>query len=128
MTLAHHYALALDAATLNTSESGYDACIKNFIALLKRKRHYTLLPRVVKELLLIASGSKKKEATLLTVARKNDLEAALKEVSARGIETDQLSTAIDDTLIGGYVYDSGSVVIDASHKQSLLQLYRKLIA
>ena len=86
------------------------------------------MPRVVKELLLIASGSKKKEATLLTVARKNDLEVALKEVSARGIETDQLSTAIDDTLIGGYVYDSGSVVIDASHKQSLLQLYRKLIA
>lgn len=86
------------------------------------------MPRVVKELLLIASDNKKKEAALLTIARENDLEVVLKEVRAREIETDQLSTAIDNTLIGGYVYDSGNVVIDASYKQSLLQLYRKLIA
>lgn len=90
--------------------------------------HNGLLPGILAGVLRQLEAGEAGETTI-TVAREADasslreeIASALRELGADG----EARTEVDDTLIGGFVVESGSKQLDASYKSKLVTLYRAL--
>ncbi len=99
---------------------------------LKAHGREALLPRIGSAFARIAERESKRNDVILTVAREKDERHAHKEVksllSEMGIETKDLKTQVDDTLIGGWRLEGREVVVDASYKSQLLELFNRATA
>ena len=95
--------------------------------ILKTHGREALLPRIASAFARIAAREAKRTGVVLTVAREKDERRAHKEVkellSAMGIETKDLKTQVDDTLIGGWRLEGRETLTDVSYKKALLDLY-----
>ncbi len=91
-----------------------------------------LLPRIGSAFARIAQREAKRNDIVLTVAREKDERHAHKEVkpllAAMGIETKDLKTQVDDTLIGGWRLEGREQLVDASYKNQLLELFNRATA
>ncbi len=99
---------------------------------LKTHGREALLPRIGSAFARIAERESKRNDIVLTVAREKDERNAHKEVksllSGMGIETKDLKTQVDDTLIGGWRLEGRELVVDASYKNQLLELFNRATA
>ncbi|MFZ2751905.1 MAG: F0F1 ATP synthase subunit delta, partial [Lysobacteraceae bacterium] len=101
----------------------------NFLALLADNRRLPLLPEIAglfEELRADAEHIVKARitsATTLPVSELESIKVALKRRFGRDVE---LTTAVDESLIGGAVIDAGDVVIDGSLKSKLSRLQSAL--
>lgn len=89
-----------------------------------------LLPRVGREFSRIAEREQKRRTMVLTVARTSDVSSSEKEAKEAakkaGIPHDTFETRVDDTIIGGWRLEGDEHLLDASHKQQLLDLYARV--
>ncbi len=99
---------------------------------LKANGREVLLPRIAKAFARIAERETKRTDVVLTVAREKDERYAHKEVkeilAGMGVETKDLKTEVDDTLIGGWRLEGRERLVDASYKNQLLELFNRATA
>lgn len=131
MKLAEAYAYALyelsEEVTGVTRDEEY---IERFLVLLSKRGHSTLLPRILREYERIKERFTEKESNVLVCAKQSDIKRYSDEIKEHIQDTDsaEVEAQIDETLIGGYVFKSGEIVVDNSYKKMLLSLYRKSLA
>ncbi|GAB3380548.1 F0F1 ATP synthase subunit delta [Lysobacter fragariae] len=117
-----------DAVSLLAIDGAGDN-VRNFLALLADNRRLALLPEIAglfEELRAEAERVVKARitsASALGGAELDNIKVALKKRFGRDVE---LETAIDESLIGGAVIDTGDVVIDGSLKGKLGRLQAAL--
>lgn len=101
-------------------------------AMLKEHGREALLPRIARAFERLAQREARKDDVVLTVAREKDLAHAKKEVkevlSSLGIESSDLKTQVDDSLIGGWRLEGKEHLVDASYKQQLLNIFNSAIS
>ncbi|MFA7309669.1 MAG: F0F1 ATP synthase subunit delta [Candidatus Paceibacterota bacterium] len=89
-----------------------------------------LLPHIGRAFVRIAEREGNKNDVVLTVARESDERHAHKEIKAivemLGAETKDLKTQVDDTIIGGWRLEGRGMLVDASYKNQLLELYKRV--
>lgn len=100
--------------------------------MLERQGRVALMPRIARAFERLAQREARKDDVVLTVAREKDLAHAKKEVkevlSSLGIESSDLKTQVDDTLIGGWRLEGKEHLVDASYKQQLLNIFNSAIS
>ena len=131
MNKAHEYAQALFEITLQVDSTLCDEYVDSFLTLLKEKGHTALLPQIIKKFEYITETEGKKNIVTLTVARESDSNDSKKEAIALhgNLENKaEIDIAVDERIIGGFVLKDSDLVIDASYKNMLINMYRKLIA
>lgn len=88
-----------------------------------------LLPRIASAFARIAEREAKRSDVVLTVAREKDERHAhgdIKELLVQlGVEARDLKTQVDDTLIGGWRLEGRELLVDASYKNQLLELFNR---
>lgn len=89
-----------------------------------------LLPRIASAFARLAQREAKRSDVVLTVAREKDERRAHKEVkellTRMGVESKDLKTQVDDSLIGGWRLEGKETLVDASFKNQLLELYNRV--
>lgn len=102
----------------------------SFVNLLKKKGHIKLLPQILKEFEKFSEKDIDTKQVVLTVARIADENRfksdALQYIT--GFDEGHLKTKIDESLVGGFKIETKDIVVDASYKKKLLNLYREIIA
>lgn len=124
--LVEHPSLAsADAAGLVAPPSDLDANFLQFLAVLAENRRLVLLPEIVALYEDLRAEAQRIVRAKVTSATKLD-DAALSKLRdslrARFKQDVELETAIDESLIGGAVIDTGDVVIDGSLRSRLARL------
>lgn len=93
-------------------------------------RREALLPRIARAFERLARRKAGRYEVTLTLAREQDEKKAKHEVkealSALGVDTHDLKTRVDDTLIGGWRLEGRETLIDASYKKQLLDMYGRI--
>jgi len=102
--------------------------LEGFRRTLESRGHLQLQTPVLQAVLRVLEA--KRPDTLVVVANDTDrekqrtvIEAAL---SALGTSLEHAVTAIDETIVGGYIVEHNTVRTDASYKTALAKLYRNL--
>ncbi len=99
---------------------------------LKTHGREALLPRIASAFSRIAQRETKRSDVVLTLAREKDERRAHKEIkdmlTRMNVNSKDLKTQIDDTLIGGWRLEGKETLVDASYKNQLLELYNRVTA
>lgn len=97
--------------------------------LLDSRGHSRLLPKILKDLLMLASKESSQTQAIVTLARTQESEKfKIKiEENLRALNVTEHTVRIDETLVGGFTIDAHEKRIDHSYKKRLLTLYRSLI-
>lgn len=86
-----------------------------------------LLPRIARAFGRLAEREAKRSDVVLTVAREKDERTAHKEIkqllSEMKVDAKEVTTRVDDTLIGGWRLEGRENLADASFKKYLLGMY-----
>src|SRR3990167_872977 len=89
-----------------------------------------LLPRIASAFARIAQRETKRSDVVLTLAREKDGRHAHKDikgmVTRMKVDSKDLKTQIDDTLIGGWRLEGREMLTDVSYKKALLDLYARV--
>src|SRR3990167_4112711 len=97
---------------------------------LKAHGREALLSRIASAFTRIAEREAKRSDVVLTVACEKDERHAHKEIkemlASIGVDSKDLKTQIDDTLIGGWRLEGRETLTDASYKKALLDLYARV--
>jgi F0F1-type ATP synthase delta subunit len=118
-------------ATLDLILSGKnpDEVILGLKKTLEAKGYTRLYPSVLRGVLRILETKKDTVGAVVTVASQSDVEK-YKTVINSALEkltgSEDFSTHVDQTIIGGVVISDGKTVIDKSFKTTLLNLYRSI--
>ena len=97
--------------------------VEGLVSHLKEEGRIKLLPGIVRELKALQAKSAKLGASL-EVASEGEKKGALEAARSAGIETDTVT--VNPELIKGWRARSGSVLVDRSAKQALVDLYQKI--
>jgi F-type H+-transporting ATPase subunit delta len=128
-TLLAHPQLSTDDAVMLLAVDGADDAFIRFLALLADNHRLALLPEIAglfEELRAEAERvvrAKVTSAGELAAGELESLKAALRRRFSREVE---IETAVDPSLIGGAVIDTGDVVIDGSLRGKLSRLQSSL--
>lgn len=99
---------------------------------LKSHGRIALSPRIAKAFARIAQRESERSTIVLTVAREKDERhahtEAKKALAEMGIEVKDLKTEVDDTVIGGWRLEGRGILVDASHKKQLLDIFSSVTA
>ena len=131
MNKAHEYAQALFEITAHANAQLRDEHVNSFLKLLKDKGHIILLSQIIKKFEHIVKTEGKKKIATLTVAKISDSISMQKEAITYhdGLKIDsEIEVYIDEHIIEGFVLKDNDLIIDASYKNMLINMYRKLIA
>ncbi len=118
-------------ATIELLRSGDDPAtilsgLKKTLATRGHQALYTSILNGVARLL----QTKNTQLDTVVVARAQDVAKLKADIGAAAKELQATSTpevVVDDTLIGGFILQSGTTRIDQSYKSKLISLYRSLI-
>ncbi len=97
--------------------------------ILKKHGHESLYPRILKSLQTRFAQDALRGTAKVRLAKDADEKRYKKEIEAF-MEANKLSdseTIVDETIIGGYVFEGGGSRVDASYKKSLLNIYKNLV-
>ena len=118
-------------ATIELLHSGKEpaAVLGGLKKTLEARGHQALYPSILRgvERLLHAKNS---QSAILAVAREKDVDTFKAAITAASKELDVADApevVVDDTLIGGFVLQTGTTRLDQSYKTKLVSLYRSLI-
>lgn len=129
MTTEYAYAKALQRAV----ESGKTpkAAVTALHEILTRRGRTALLPRIARAFTRIAAREHGKNTLMLSVAGTHATHAKkeAKEVLATlNMDTDDIETVTDESLIGGWRLEGKEYLVDASFKKHLLSIYNRAIS
>ena len=95
---------------------------------LEKSGRVSLLPRIGRAFARLGARDERKNGLVLSVAREKDAhraERAAKEY-LKVMNTDaDLRIVVDDSLIGGWRLEGREVLVDASFKKQLLDIYQR---
>lgn len=96
---------------------------------LTRLGRASLLPKIGRAFARLAQRDQARSGVTLSIARKGDERAAQRAVkkilSDMQVAMKEVSTDIDETLIGGWRLEGKERLVDASFKKSLLHMYNR---
>lgn len=132
MVSPQDYARALALALRHTDPTHADQVITQFVAVVRKRGHSRLLPKVVAAFVREVRARERQTRAQVFVASGMVIKTHAKEIaeSARtlSIPPETLTFTVDDTLVEGYRLRTRDRIVDASGKRALLELYRRLIA
>lgn len=114
---ARNYAAALQESLKGRSSVEQGKVLTKFLKYLKARRHEKLLPGILASL---KRGTSKRGEETLIVGRRKDV------VGARKAAKTKVGATIDPNLIGGWQHLKDGVLVDASYKRSLVEIYRNI--
>jgi F0F1-type ATP synthase delta subunit len=97
-----------------------------------------LLPHIARAFARLAEQQSSRNDIVLTIAHEHDEKDAQKEAMKFVVEMDSksarggsalgrdLKTQVDDSIIGGWRLEGRGVLVDASYKQQLLELFNRV--
>lgn len=97
--------------------------VEGLVTHLKKEGRLKLLPGIVRELKRLQSEAAKLQPTL-EIASEADRAVAVAAAQEAGVTTDDI--IVNPSLIKGWRARSGSVLVDRSAKQALVDLYQKI--
>lgn len=99
-------------------------------ASLERRGRIGLMPKIAREFREVAERAQARAQVTLTVAHEKDVHWALQDARSYldqfGIAKDNVTTRVDETLIGGWRLEGRERFVDASYKHELLALYERI--
>jgi F0F1-type ATP synthase delta subunit len=124
-----HYIKAVVALLLEGKD--VDVVLKDLKAALARKGHQKLHADILKGVTaeLALQGDAKTSAVV--VAKENDLKTEMNAInealaSLGGDGNGDMRVSVDATLIGGFIASHNGKLINRSHKEHLVSLYRRI--
>ena len=115
------YALALqDSLKRGTDEA---KLVAGLVKHLKEEGRMKLLPGILRELKTL-EAVQEKQSVSFEVASEAEIPEALAAAKAAGI--DAATAAVNTSLVRGWRAREGSVLVDRSAKQALVDLYQKI--
>lgn len=125
--LEHSYAKALERSV----EGGKPPkeAVAALHAILEHRGRLALFPRIARAFARIAQRGKGKNTIILSVAPSHSVHAkkeAKDVLSSLKIDTDEMETKADETLIGGWRLEGREYLYDASFKKHLLSIYNRI--
>lgn len=126
MKLEEAYATAIYHAHMKGIDE--TKLLSRLIALLKKRGHLKLLPKICRHLKGLQVKDLRRNTAAVRVAKEAHTSRYKKEIdnACKKLGITETAVVIDDTLIGGYVVEGNNTLIDASYKDILLQLYKKV--
>lgn len=95
--------------------------------MLVRLGRVSLLPKIGRVFLKLAQGDQARNGITLSIAREGDERAAHKAIKdilgEMNVDGKEVATRIDETLIGGWRLEGKEMLVDASFKKQLLDMY-----
>ena len=121
------YINALTESLLSKTE--FESALRNTHDLLIKKGHgrlwLAILRGVIKEI-----EKRNRKNTPQVIVSSDDLkqnEALIKALKEVGATTTDYNTSVDSTIIGGFIVRYRDLMVDASYKRALTDLYRRII-
>jgi len=91
-----------------------------------------LMPRIAGAFSRIAARDQGRNGIVLSIAHESDERKAMREakevLSEMGASASDVSVNVDDSLIGGWRLEGREMLVDASFKKSLLEMYNRSVA
>ena len=128
MNIADQYAETLIAAADKKNETEFNVFFDNFVGLLKEKKHYSLLPTIMRSVERLSREEGETGKTMMVVR-----EAALAGEYQDIIEQNKdvfgtdYDVVEDKNIVGGYMIKNRTNIIDGSYRTGLMKLYKKLV-
>lgn len=120
----NHRAYAKALLRLSRSGTHSDTLVSRLVAHLKDRGRVKLLPRILGECSELMHKQKARTA-VVEIASEKEKASALAAAALSGIETH--ATHVNHALIRGWRARKNGVLIDASAKRSLVELYKNSI-
>jgi F0F1-type ATP synthase delta subunit len=129
MKKAQIYAEVLHGYFKDHSEQEQSDFFEKFKAFLESKKELQLLPAILKEVESIIARDTKEGVTLI-VRDETDAERYGKELDqhADNFDISNITTEIDETIVGGYILKSATNMVDNSYKTQLINMYQQLVS
>ncbi len=109
--------------------ASFDVLLEKLDGALERRGHQKLRGAILRAIKATLENTKRSAPTL-TVAKESDASALKTDIEkaaeALDIKADGLQREIKDELIGGFILETRSKRIDASHRSKLLSLYERI--
>ncbi len=127
MILERKYAQALYELVKNKSSDDINHIFSNFISLLKKRGHFSLLPKILKALKITKQKEDLNviELKLVSENEKEKFKSKINEFKDYLGDDLTVKTSLDKTIIGGFVIKTKNILIDGSYKKALMNLYNK---
>lgn len=119
------YAQALYEAIAGGTEP--KKAIEHLAARLARENRQELLPRIAKAFARVAARESAKSRTALYVAKHHDAEKAA-AAAEKFAKVGKHDVHVDETLIGGWRLEHQDMLVDASYKKQLLEIFNRVTA
>ncbi len=103
------------------------AAIERLVSQLGREKREELLPRIAKAFSRVAQRESAKDRTALYVAKAHDAEKAI-DAAGRHAKVEKRDVHVDETLIGGWRLEHQDMLVDASYKKHLLDIFNRVTA
>ena len=100
--------------------------------MLMRQGREHLLPRIARAFARLAARDQQKNQIVLSIAKEKDAGAARRAIKGTlaemNVSAKDVTTAVDETLIGGWRLEGREHLVDASFKKYLLDVYNRVTA
>lgn len=119
-------------AVLELLESGsqVETVLGNLRTVMTNRGHLKALPAVLRDVERALMQSKDSTAAVVTLARASDTEALASDIKTAlatlGADAKDVTTVIDDTIIGGIIATYNHRQIDQSYRTKLTTLYQQI--
>jgi F0F1-type ATP synthase delta subunit len=119
------YAQALYTAITNGTDA--TKAVRALAERLKRESRSALMPRIAKAFARVAQREGAKKSTKLFVAREHDAHQAL-AAAGKFAQVAKHDVHVDESLIGGWRLEHQDMLVDASYKKHLLEIFNRVTA
>ena len=105
--------------------------IDRLCELLEARARLELLPKIARAFKRIAERESRKDRIVLSVAHGKDEHWVPRKFKGLfnqvGIDTKDIETRIDNSLVGGWRLEGREMLLDASYKRYLLEMYNNVV-
>lgn len=122
------YARALLKAAENKDASAQETLVKFLQEILALKGHQSLLPHILREYIKLQGEMHRKKSVIIRVAHEKEKARAIEEARRELHVAAEAEEVIDESLVGGFVIESGEMLVDRSFRRALHDLYKRLVA
>jgi F0F1-type ATP synthase delta subunit len=121
------YINALADALLSKTE--FESALRNTHDLLIKKGHGRLWPAILRGVIKEIEKRNRQSTPQVIVSSEDTKqnEALIKALEAVGATTSDYDSKVDSTIIGGFIVRYRDLMVDASYKRALTDLYRRII-
>ena len=123
MNRGAQYAQALYRAQKRSPEKS-DVHVRALYEILVRERRVRMLPSILRAFRRLQEKNIRTQPRM-TVARTSDISSYQKNIEAHGFK--DATVTVEPSVIGGWRGVRDGILMDATHKQALLTLYKNII-